>query len=676
MNWIRQDNLRNHTPRSFRWLLLLIIFTLAAGLVPASPVSAASDVTWNRYDVDITVHEDGTFSVVEDQQVTFNGRFSHGFATIPLGRVEDINNVQVEVGNSPDSMQEARRVSPSRFSNEPGTYTSYTQNGNLEINYGFDPTSFGGDQRYIRLSYDVVGGLRVYSDLTPANQQLWWIAISSEVTDIAPIEESTVTVTLPETVAESNLVLSPENGTVNGSTITWTKSDLGTGDDFQVRAQFPMITGATAPAWQQADDQQRQAREEAEERRALAGTFLFAAGLLLMVVGSIVIGGIWYTMGRDPHVGLVAEYIAEPPDDLRPGAAGTLVDETAQVRDVIATLVDLANRGVISIGDTRTDAKKKASPATTVVTMLEHNEALRKSESSLLKALFPAGAEPGRTASLESIQDTFITYADEINDGFYDELVEHGYFHESPVKTRKRWKTIFRFIPVIGIAVAVLIVILVGGYSNWIVFPILMSFILAFFSRGLSNAMPRKTRAGAESAAKWRAFEKYLRDIEKREDLENSKEIFQKYIAYAVAFGLEKSWVDKFTAVQAPLPTWVTGMPMTTGGWTTPQYGRTYRRRNMPTGGAWVFGGRSGQRGGGFDLDLPDLQQTSDRAGRGLQSASSTFFDMLSTAAEAMAESSKKGGGGWGSGGGGGGFSGGGGSRSGGGGGGGGRGFG
>jgi uncharacterized membrane protein len=651
--------------------------SLGFGLLPASSASAASDVTWKRYDVDITVNDDGTFGVVEDQDVQFNGRFSYGFATIPLGRVEDIDNIEVEVGSNPGSMQQARRVSQSRFSKEPGTFTSYTLNGNLEINYGFDPTSYG-DHRYVRLSYDVVGGLRVYGDLTPANQQLWWIAISSEVTDIAPIEASTVTVTLPEDVAASDLVLSPDDGTVNGNTITWQKDNLGSGDDFEVRAQFPMITAATVPAWQKIDDQQRQEREQAEERKALAGTFLFAAGLLLMVVGSVVIAGIWNTIGRDPHVGLVAEYIAEPPDDLRPGAAGTLIDETSQVRDVVATMVDLANRGVITIGDTRTDAKKKASPATTVITMQEHKETLQSSETNLLKAIFPTGAEPGRTTSMESVQDTFVSYADAINNGFYQELVDHKYFKESPVATRKRWKTIFRLIPVIGIAIAILIVVLVGGYSNWIFFPIVMSFILAFFSRGLSNAMPRKTRDGAESAAKWRAFQKYLQDIEKRENLEESKDIFQKYIAYAVAFGLEHSWVDKFTAVQAELPGWVMGMPMTTGtGWNSPRYGRTYRRRTgMPAGGAWVFGGRSGERGG-FDLDLPDLQQTSDRAGRGLQTASSTFFDMLGTAAEAMAESSKKGGGGgWGSSGGGGGFSGGGGSSSGGGGGGGGRGFG
>jgi hypothetical protein len=195
--------------------------------------------------------------------------------------------------------------------------------------------------------------------------------------------------------------------------------------------------------------------------------------------------------------------------------------------------------------------------------------------------------------------------------------------------------------------------------------------------------MPKKTREGAEASAKWKAFKKYLEDIEKREKLEESTAIFQKYIAYAVAFGLEHSWVEKFTSVDTPVPDWWAPVfiPSGQGNTTrrrdyTPR--RTYRRTGMPAGGDWVFGERSGGRGG-FDLDLPDLQDVSDKTGRGLQAASSGFFDMLGTAAEAMAESSKnsggRGGGSFGSSRGGG-FSGGGGRSSGGGGGGGRRGFG
>ena len=71
--------------------------------------------------------------------------------------------------------------------------------------------------------------------------------------------------------------------------------------------------------------------------------------------------------------------------------------------------------------------------------------------------------------------------------------------------------------------------------------------------------MPRKTRAGAEAAAKWRAFRRYLDDIEKYEGVEEAKAIFERYLPYATAFGLDRTWVAKFASVQAPTPSGTSG---------------------------------------------------------------------------------------------------------------------
>ena len=56
---------------------------------------------------------------------------------------------------------------------------------------------------------------------------------------------------------------------------------------------------------------------------------------------------LWYARGRDPYTPEAASFIAEPPDDLPPGAVGVLLDETANDIDLIATLLDLARRKVI-----------------------------------------------------------------------------------------------------------------------------------------------------------------------------------------------------------------------------------------------------------------------------------------------------------------------------------------
>jgi len=55
-----------------------------------------------------------------------------------------------------------------------------------------------------------------------------------------------------------------------------------------------------------------------------------------------------YTRGRDPRVGPISVQYA-PPDGMTPAEAGTLVDDNVAMRDITATIVDLAVRGFLLI---------------------------------------------------------------------------------------------------------------------------------------------------------------------------------------------------------------------------------------------------------------------------------------------------------------------------------------
>ncbi len=61
----------------------------------------------------------------------------------------------------------------------------------------------------------------------------------------------------------------------------------------------------------------------------------------------------------------------------------------------------------------------------------------------------------------------------------------------------------------------------------------------------LARYMPRKTPKGAEEAAKWLAFKRYMENIEQYTKVEEAQEIFDRYLPYAIAFGLEKSWISE-----------------------------------------------------------------------------------------------------------------------------------
>ena len=418
-------------------LMAMVIFALT-GLTPSLLRAQDADaVVWDRYDVTIEVQEDGSMHVTEYQEISFNGRFSEGFANIPLSRIEELTNVEVAVsGEGSSSAVPAERLRPARYSGEEGTYTAYQQAGEIVIEYGFDPTSsFQSDTRIVQIEYDVEGAIRVYEDLEPSNQQVWWYPITRDVTDIAPVRESTATIVLPEPVDAAEIVAFPDNPTVSGSTYTWERSDLGAGDEFEISLQFPPITSATVPEWQERDDALRQEREEAQERSDWAGVLLLVAGLIASVAVGVLLLVTWFTKGRDPQVGLVAEYIPEPPDDIGPGAAGVLVDETFHSRDVVATVLDLARRGVFTM------EPSEGPGMTTTHTLIskEHGETLRPYEKDVMTVIFDSeNPKPGTKVGMPQVAGALASRNASIAEGFYRELVEHGYFRDSPERTRNR----------------------------------------------------------------------------------------------------------------------------------------------------------------------------------------------------------------------------------------------
>ena len=94
-----------------------------------------------------------------------------------------------------------------------------------------------------------------------------------------------------------------------------------------------------------------------------------------------------------------------------------------------------------------------------------------------------------------------------------------------------------------------------GSTLGALIFPAIGLVIIGLALRGMARAMPVKTRLGAEEAAKWNAFRRYLANLEKYENLEEAKGRFEQFLPYATAFGLDQSFIQKFASVATPVPT-------------------------------------------------------------------------------------------------------------------------
>ena len=639
---------------------LLALFP-AAGRLQAQEKKA----DYIRYVVDFDVQADGRVRVTEDQTVAFqSGSFHMGYVDL---QTQGSTGLQILDVGEPDHPY-------SEGSGDPYSYEVDRSSGNVRVTWYFPEIS--NTQRRFIVRYMLDGALRFYD----RGDQFWWKAIRP---DRPHIQDAVITVQLPAVVPTITLAAGyrldgnrseelPEER-VDDRTMRLRVQDIPQGTAIEARVQWPhgVIAGTAAP-YQPAFDQSRAAEQGqidsgqaarsplTDPQTALLNLLVALLAVLILVGGLFGLYMLWYSRGRDDPISLPTDYLAEPPSDAAPGVAGTLLDESADLQDVIATLLDLARRGELRMQEKKDEGLLGLFEAYDFkLTRTATGAQLASFESELLKDVFESGDE----LMMSDLKQKFYKHLPRICEALYKASVAEGYFPERPDQVRTR----YGMYGIGGLAVTALsacgTLALAATVPAALFLPIVMG-ILSVATFILSRHMPRKTHEGAEAAARWGAFKRYLADIEKYRDLNEAKDVFDKYLPYTVAFGLDKEWIRKFTAVDAPAPGWYDPYPY---------YGHGNMGSQRDSGGSPATAG-SGGGAGGSGGGMPDLQRSSEGMGQGLQSMSVGLSSMLNSAATTFVSTppsttSSGGGGSWGGGGwSGGGFSGGGGGGGGGGG--------
>ncbi|MBZ0284245.1 MAG: DUF2207 domain-containing protein [Anaerolineae bacterium] len=594
-----------------------LVIMIVIGLLFSSTVQAQTrSVYWQQWDVHIDNIDTvaNRFDVAERYDIDFTGRFTFGSVVIPLNNIEAIRNV--EVFEDGQALRES-------CSGSGGTYCVENTDEGLSITYYFvDPIN--NDRQQFEIRYQVTGALRVYE----GGDQLYWIAVPSEHFGF-PIGSSTVTVELPEGFAPREGIDPVETygvpATVNvqGTTITATANEPITGNEsFEIRVQYPHNPAAQAADWQGTFDQR-------QTYGPIVSLGVVAIALLIFVGGLMGVYSLWYTRGRDPKVGPVPTYLTEPPTDLPPAVVGTLLDERAEVCDVISTIVDLSRRGYMVMEETQKEGLFGIG-STSEFTFKRTDKPLddlRQFEKSMIDSLFNGKLE----RTLDSLRNSFYAVIPRLQADLYDAVVEAGLFTTNPSTTRMMWTSLGVIILVIAFLLGFGLSVLMESISAALLcIPVALG-IVGVVALIMAQAMPAKTRKGAEDTAKWRAFLEYLRNLEKYADVQEAAEQFDDYLPYAVAFQLERSWVRRFSEVATvPIPPWY-----------FPNYGpygrryvagSPYHRPNW--GGSSASGGLPGElaRADG-GMSLGDL---SDKMGGGLANISNGLNTMLASASSVV----------------------------------------
>lgn len=258
----------------------------------------------------------------------------------------------------------------------------------------------------------------------------------------------------------------------------------------------------------------------------------------------------WWLKGRDPEGRGSIYPIYEPPGKLTPGEIGVIVDQKAHLHDISATIIKFAVEGYIKIKKLE---KKDYQFSIIKVPDLSKFEIFEK---KIWVGIFGTNK---KSVKLSSLNQSFYVNLEKIKTELYDLVVRKKFFEKSPESRRKTFLSL-------GIISAILLFIgglILGSFllSGWyVVFGTLLALEAIFFFL----LMPRRTKKGALMQEKILGFKMYLKHAERYRlkrlySPKNYKDLFEKYLPYAIALEVEKEWAKQFKDMFNVPPSWYEG---------------------------------------------------------------------------------------------------------------------
>jgi uncharacterized membrane protein len=563
-------------------LLALILF-LALALVFA-PYAAAREYHVKDFNEQVAVNADGTVEVTEIIEVRFVGAYHGIYRTIP---------VEYE---TPQHLNYSLLLEPLSVTDDDAHPLKYEQTRQGRY-FRFKITVPNAENatRTVILRYRILNALRFFED----HQELYWNVTGDEWD--APIESASAHIELP---AGTTGIRAVAYTGVFGSRAQDADVQIS-GNKIGIHTNHPLDfhQGLTAVVgWDIGFVQQPGAG-------ARVLFFLRSNWPLFIPIGAFaVMLWLWWTRGRDPERdAITVQY--EPPDKLTPAECGTLVDNEAAMRDITATLVDLAVKGYLTIEQKNEEHLLGLSHSKEYIFHLKQPATqwttARPHELEMLSALFDDGATT--EVKMSDLQNHFYTHLPAIRNRIFDALMADGYYLHRPDTVRQAYVGTGFVIGVLIFALSSALATATGvARLTWVIAGVATGAVICIFGW----FMPARTLAGARTYARVLGFEDFLGRVEsnRMERLVTTPELFEKFLPYAMALHVEKKWMQAFAGITMQPPQWYQG-PYGSGfqpyllvndlNYMSAQAGTVMASSPRSSSGGSGFGGGGGS-GGGF----------------------------------------------------------------------------
>ena len=393
--------------------VLLICISVLFAVLPA--FAASRRIIIQHFDDEVVVSEDGTTDVTETIEARFIGENWHGlYRSIPV----EYTNPQganytlfLDHIAATDSNGNALKLEQS----SEGRYAKFK----IYVPDADDST------HTLIFHYRVLDALRFFED----HDELYWNVTGNDWE--VPIQFASAHITLPAGVTGLHAIA--YTGATNSRAQDAVVEVKDNSVDIHTARPLSFHEGLTAVVGFD--------KGFVHPPSGAEGFFRFLRSntpLLIPIAAFFVMFWLWWTRGRGPERQAIAVQY-EPPDKLTPGECGTLVDNEAAMRDITATLVDLAVKGYMTIEQKDESHLLGLSHSKEYIFHLKKPPAgwtdARTHEQQMLAAIFDDGAVTD--VKLSDLQNHFYTQLPTIRDSIFQALMKDDYYLHRPDTVRQ-----------------------------------------------------------------------------------------------------------------------------------------------------------------------------------------------------------------------------------------------
>jgi len=261
----------------------------------------------------------------------------------------------------------------------------------------------------------------------------------------------------------------------------------------------------------------------------------------------------WYRRGRDfPGRGSIAVQY-DSPENLTVLEVGTLLDEKMDLRDVSATIIGFAMRGLLSIQSH--PGRYSFSQTDLTFRKLAEADDLKTHEAILFDGLFASMDE----VKMTDLKKTYFGLLPRIRRSVYRSLTKNGYFDGNPQQVISGF--LGKSIPILFFVYSMAVLLQLILVGQVFLLPLIISGGLSLAVLILTGRqMPRKTGKGRRAWEHITGLEEYLKRAEARQISAAEKVgTFERLLPFAMIFGTADKWARAFEGIYSQSPPWYYG---------------------------------------------------------------------------------------------------------------------